>query len=232
MQLTVKDAASLLNVPEKTIYRWIQSSDLPAHQVEGQYRINRALLVEWATNRKIPLASNLSSEKSDASPLPTLVEALQIGGIHFNIIGTDKQTVIRSLVDALPLPESIDHEVLFSALWAREVIQSTAVGHGIAIPHVRNPMILDVDKPLVSLGFLQTPVDFGALDNEPVKILFTLITPTVAVHLHLLSRLAFVCRDARVQELFERQPSQEEILNLFQLVESTLSTSASPKGEG
>ena len=53
MQMTVKDAAQALNVAEKTVYRWIQTGGLPAYRVAGQYRINRAMLFEWATSKRI-----------------------------------------------------------------------------------------------------------------------------------------------------------------------------------
>ena len=49
MQLTVRDVARLLNVSEKTIYRWIKEASIPAYRVNEQYRFNRAELLEWAT---------------------------------------------------------------------------------------------------------------------------------------------------------------------------------------
>jgi len=55
MQLTVKEAAKELNVAEKTVYRWIQSGGLPAYRVAGEYRINRAMLYDWASSRKLSL---------------------------------------------------------------------------------------------------------------------------------------------------------------------------------
>jgi PTS system nitrogen regulatory IIA component len=53
MQLTVKDVAKLLNVNEKTIYRWLKQGSLPAYQLGNQYRFNKAELLEWATSRQI-----------------------------------------------------------------------------------------------------------------------------------------------------------------------------------
>src|SRR5438034_985186 len=61
----------------------------------------------------------------------------------------------------------------------REALQSTGVGDGIAIPHVRNPIVLHVSRPMITLCFLERPIDFGALDGKPVHVLFSLISPTV-----------------------------------------------------
>jgi hypothetical protein len=59
---------------------------------------------------------------------------------------------------------------------------------------VRNPVILHLERPMIMLCFLERPIDFGALDGEKVNTLFTLISPTVRAHLHLLSR-EFALRD-------------------------------------
>jgi PTS system nitrogen regulatory IIA component len=59
---------------------------------------------------------------------------------------------------------------------------------------------------------LEAPVDFGALDGQPVQTLFTLISPTVKAHLHLLSRLAFALRNPDFKAQIVRQASRDEIL--------------------
>ena len=116
-------------------------------------------------------------------------EALHAGGIHYRIGGSDKASVLHHVVETMRLPAEVDREFLYEVLLAREALGSTAIGDGIAIPHVRNPVILHLERPLITLCFLERPVDFGALDGQPVDTLFTLISPTVRAHLHLLSRL-------------------------------------------
>ena len=91
---------------------------------------------------------------------------------------------------------------------------------GIAIPHVRNPMVLHVPRPMITLCFLEPPVDFGALDGKPVYALFSLISPSPRVHLHLLSRLAFALREERFKELIAQRGTQEDILNAARRVET------------
>ncbi len=90
------------------------------------------------------------------------------------------------------LPEEVDREFLLRVLVAREEFSSTGIGEGIAIPHVRNPVVLHISKPMVTLFFLEHPIDFGAIDGQPVFALFMLISPTVRAHLHLISRLAYL----------------------------------------
>jgi PTS system nitrogen regulatory IIA component len=230
MQLTVNDAARILNVAKKTVYRWIQDGDLPAYRVEGQYRLNRALLLEWATRNKINISPELLSEQPGADALPSLAESLQAGDIFYRVEGRDKAAVLRSMVDLLRLPDTVDRELLFSALWARELLQTTGVGDGFAIPHVRNPVILDVDRPQVSICLLEQPVDFGALDGKPVHTLFTLITPTVRMHLHLLSRLAFALQREGFRAALGRPGTREEILSALKETEATIHVGKNPQG--
>jgi PTS system nitrogen regulatory IIA component len=101
---------------------------------------------------------------------------------------------------------------------AREALGSTGIGDGIAIPTC-NPIVL-LSRPY--LCFLEQPVDFGALDGQPVSTLFTLISPTVRAHLHLLSRLAFALRDPRFKAAVRSQASREEIFDALHAAEAAV----------
>jgi PTS system nitrogen regulatory IIA component len=213
MKLLVKDAAHLLNVSEKTIYRWIKQGSIPAYRLNEQYRFNRAELLEWATSRRLSISPEIFKEaESESASLPDFTEALKAGGIHYRVGGVDKATVLRQVVEMIRLPSEVDREFLHEVLMAREALGSTAIGDGIAIPHVRNPVILHLERPLITLCFLERPIDFGALDGRPVGTLFAVISPTVRAHLHLLSWLSFTLRDRDFREAVLRQASREEIL--------------------
>lgn len=235
MKLSVREAAKLLNASEKSVYRWIKQGLLPAYRINDQYRINRAELLEWATSRKIGVSPTIFEEPEggDAAP-PTLEEALRAGGIHYRVSGHDKASVLHAVVDTMSLPDDVDREFLYQVLLAREALGSTGIGDGIAIPHVRNPIVLHLSRPIVTLCFLEQPIDFGALDGQPVSTLFTLISPTVRAHLHLLSRLAFTLRDPRFNAAVRKQASREELLATLHAAEAAVPASqahASNAGE-
>jgi len=180
MLLEPSEAAQALNVDEKTVVRWIRKDNLPAESLHGDYRINPVDLLEWATERGIKVNPALyKMPDADNRPLPTLSEALEAGGIHCGFPGADKETVLRNTVAALDLPPEIDPDFILQVLLAREAMGTTAVGDGIAIPHVRNPILVQLPVPKIALCFLSQPVDFGALDGKPVQILFTIISPTI-----------------------------------------------------
>jgi len=213
MQLTVKDVSDLLEASEKTVYRWIEEGKLPGYRLSGQYRFNRAELLEWATANRLYISPAVFQEKETLwSPLPDLYAALEDGGIYYRLEATDRDAALRSVVQVLRLPDEVDREFLFRALRGREELESTGVGGGIAIPHVRNPIVLHVPRPTITLCFLEHPVPFGALDGQPVQALFTIVSPTLRAHLHLLARLLFVLRDAELRSMIAQQAGRAELL--------------------
>jgi nitrogen PTS system EIIA component len=223
MDLTVKDLVKLFNVADRTVYRWIQSGNLPFYKVNEQYRFNRVEMLEWATAQKIPISPEIFAEPQGGA-LPTLTQAIKIGGIHYRIGGKDKEAVFKSIIQILRLPEEVDSEFLLQVLQARESLGSTGIGEGIAIPHARNPIVLHIPKPMVALCFLEQAIEFGALDGKPVNIIFMLVTPTVRSHLHLLSRLAFAIKDQEWSNLLTQPASREEIIEALQAIEFRISS--------
>ena len=193
MQLTVADAAKALNVAESTVARWIDSGALPAYRVAGQYRLNRAALFEWAASKRLAVADP-DAPLAPAAALPPLSAALRLGGVCPDIPGDTVPAVLEAFVARMALPESVDRALLLQALLAREQLQSTGVGGGVAIPHLRNPSVLGLSNPLLFVAYLSAPVDYAALDSQPVHTLFCPLSPSLRVHLHLLARIAWALR--------------------------------------
>jgi PTS system nitrogen regulatory IIA component len=232
MQLNIRDLTKLLNAAEGTVSRWIKQRGLPAQQVGGQYRVNRADLLEWATANQVRVSLELFDRlEVDAETVPFLAEALEVGGVHYGLQDSNKERALRALVQILPLPDGVDRELLLRLFLAREASASTAIGDGIAIPHVRNPIVLHVARPTVTLAFLSQPVDFGALDGKPVHVLFSIISPTNRSHLQLLSRLSFALHDDKLRETLARRAPREEILQEVRRVETHMGAPAVDVGK-
>ena len=223
MQLSVQDVARFLDISEKNLYRMIRHGEIPAQKIHDQYRFNRTELLEWAMAHHKAMSPEFAQneEKTFSTRLPQLSTALKSGGIFYRLAGTDKKSALRSLTAVLRLPQDADRDLLLKMLLAREAMASTSIGEGIAVPHARNPLVLHVAEPQIALGFLQTPVDFQALDGQPVFALFSMITPTVRIHLHLLSRLAFALQDSGFRDTVRRQAEQDQIIRELLRVESS-----------
>lgn len=224
MRLGVRDVASQFGVSEKAVLRWVDEDGLPVSKVDGQYRFSPAALFEWATARgmKIPPALFREPENGDRETLPNLVEALRAGGVIERVPGTDKRAVLAALVGHLKLPRGVDRAGLLQIIMAREHLGSTGIGEGIAIPHVRNPIVMRVPKPMIVLGLLQQPIEFGAVDGRPVHSLFLVITPTTRSHLHILSRLGYILQDHSIRQLLADRAPVDRILDAMGELESRI----------
>lgn len=229
MNLAVRDVAKLLNVSERTIYRWIDQGTLPVYRIGDQFKFNRTELLEWATSKRLNVSAEMFAEPESSATEPCkLSEALKAGGIFYRIDGPEKASVLKSVVEILRLPDEVDREFLYQVLLARESLGSTGIGDGIAIPHVRNPVVLHVTQPTVTLCFLERPIDFGAIDAQPVHTLFTLISPTVRSHLRMLSLLSFALREPSFKQILKQQGSRDAILAEVARIEAGLPGAAQP----
>lgn len=223
MHLNVRETSKLLKVSERKIYDWIKRGILRAERVNDQYRLHRSDLLERTSSREIDIPAQIFETPDPAGgSTPLLVDALLSGGIFYGVQGADKPAVLHAIVNCLAVPPQIDRESLIQFLLAREALGSTAIGEGIAIPHVRRPILLNTSSASISLCFIEKPVDFAAFDGQPVFAIFLLISPTVRMHLHLLSHLSFALHDPELKATLTRRAVPTAILAEFGRVERAI----------
>ena len=217
MDLKIAEAARLLRVNGDEIERWIRERGLRAHRFQEQYRINSVELQEWALEQGIRVPPELLAVNRDAPPeAADLAEALLRGGLHADVPGATRDEALSAVARLPGIPDVIDRDLLVQLLVAREMLASTGVGGGIALPHPRSPIVVDVSLPAtLLLCFLRQPVDFGAIDGKPVWALFLLLSPTIQQHLRLLSQLSYALHDAAARELLQRRAPLPELLARF-----------------
>jgi PTS system nitrogen regulatory IIA component len=222
MRLGVREVAAHLGVSESTVFHWVERDRLPATRIDGQFRFSPAAVYEWATARAFPITGDLFEERGGESATLALTEALQAGGVVTGLGGEDKQAVMAAAVERLHLPAHVNRGVILEMLLAREKLGSTGIGDGFAIPHVRDPIVLRVPQPQVTLYLLERQIEFGALDQRPVHTLFLAVTPTIKSHLLILSRLATVLHEEAVRTaILGRDPSR--ILSAIERAERVIS---------
>ena len=110
--------------------------------------------------------------------------------------------------------EGVSASSIFDALIAREKLGSTGLGHGVAIPHGR---VRGADRALAALLITDKPVDFDAIDNEPVDIFVGLLVPEDAneTHLELLSELAEMLGNERLTRRLRSAASANRAIDLI-----------------
>ncbi|HEY8518255.1 MAG TPA: PTS sugar transporter subunit IIA [Candidatus Binatia bacterium] len=223
MELNVREAARLLRVSERQIYRWIHDEEIPFSLVHDKPHFNRAELLEWATRRKMPVAVDaFTPSGATRTSAPGLVDALRAGGVHANVPGDDRESVLRAVVNLLELPPSVDREFLYEVLLAREAAGSTGIGNGIAIPHVRNPVVLNGAPASITVCYLARPIPFDAIDGQPVHTIFSMISPTIEGHLQLLARLSWALHDDGFKALIARRADADALVQEAARIEASL----------
>lgn len=221
MRISVKEASALLNTTEEQVSDWIEAGELPAYKINDQFRINRSELLEWATTRNLAVVPELFHENADEDHIPSVSSCIERGRVFHGIGGETREEALQHVVEVLPLEDDMEREMLLQLLLARESQGTTTIGGGIAIPHVRNPIVLTTDEPMISVCYLDHPVDFKAIDNAPVFALFVLICPTIRLHLEMLAKLAFLLRKPEFRELVRRRASEAEILQSARQIEES-----------
>lgn len=105
---------------------------------------------------------------------------------------------------------AIDADDLFRRLIARERLGSTGIGHGIAIPHCR---VGNCEETLGALITLKEPIDFDAIDAEPVDVLFAMLVPEHAhdEHLQTLASLASVLNNASYRDSLRQANTDQDL---------------------
>ncbi|MDR0708793.1 MAG: PTS sugar transporter subunit IIA [Spirochaetaceae bacterium] len=153
-------------------------------------------------------------EKNDE----TLVTLINRGGIYYRITGSGIRELLGNLIGGLRLPPgpdaAIDREQLLKAALEREELMTTAIGHGIALPHPRNPLITDSAHQFVAIALLEQPVDWNALDGEKVHSVILIVSASPKLHLHTLSRINYFCRQETFYALLAKRAPSEEIIRV------------------
>jgi fructose-specific phosphotransferase system IIA component len=135
--------------------------------------------------------------------------------IAINLPARSKEECLNSMIDMLAGSAKIlDLEKVRAAILEREKIMSTGVGHGFAIPHAKTDALSDI---VAAFATTQDPIDFQALDDQPVRLVFMLVgrESHVGTHLKLLSRISRLMNNPAFREQLLGATSPEQILHLF-----------------
>jgi len=129
------------------------------------------------------------------------LDFLQAGAVLPAVKATAKKQLLQELSQAAAPLTGLDERAIFDSLLQRERLGSTGIGNGVAIPHGK----LSGVKTLFGLfARLDKPIEFEALDGDPVDLVFVLLAPegAGADHLRALARVARIFRDPEtVQKL-------------------------------
>lgn len=241
MDLKIKDVADLLNVSETTIRRWISDGKIPTYrinQLEQDYYFSRTEIENWVISHKLDKTNGISPftrrKEADSISIPTsgpsttggskqfsLFRAIHKGDVFHHLKGQTKEEIIRNTMRKVAKLLHADADVMTDLLLDRENLMPTALNNGIAIPHTRDSL-LHGHHDVVIVVFLDEPLEYGALDGQPVHTLFFLFACEDKRHLHLLAKIAHLSSQPHVREFFQTKPSKEQLLSFVKEWESQI----------
>lgn len=144
-----------------------------------------------------------------------VIDILMPSAVTLDMEASDKTDVLTKLVDlAVSTGKVADRDTLLKVILDRERLMSTGIGHGVALPHGKTNV---VSASLAALAVLREPVDFDALDDQPVNIVLLLVGTEEAVgaHLRLLSRISRMVGSEQFRTSLTNARSVEDVLDLF-----------------
>ena len=168
------------------------------------------------TDRVLPHCEKRSKTKE-----MKITDVLEEQFVRTNLPGTSKEEIIDSMISLVGTSKNVlDKEKVRQAILEREKIMSTGVGNGFAIPHGKTDAVKDI---VAAFAVTEHPVDYQALDEQPVRLVFLLVgrDSLVGPHIKLLSRISRLMNreEFRKELLISKTP--KDVIELFRRQEAT-----------
>lgn len=208
--LTIEEVAKYLRVSERTVYDWAQKGEVPSGKIGTVWRFKKSEIEKWVNDR-------LSSGQKTTAPgnIIQVKNILSPDRIIF-LNHSTKHDVLLELADNLSTAPQVKYSnELAVEILKREELMSTAIGRGIAIPHVRLSSVTDL---VMSVGISKCDIiDFQTLDDTPVRLLF-MIAAAYNQHAYYLQTLSYFSSKLKNQELRDALLNVSTPMEAYQLL--------------
>jgi PTS system nitrogen regulatory IIA component len=207
--LTIEEVAKYLRVSERTVYDWAQKGEIPAGKIGTVWRFKKLEIEKWVNDR-------LSVGRLETHPAVVQIDTIISPDRILFLNYATKRDVLLALANNLAAaPQVKNQQELVGEILKRDELMSTAIGRGIAIPHVRLSSVTDL---VVSVGVSHTDIiDFQTLDDEPVRLVI-MIAASYNQHAYYLQTLSFFSSRLKNRELREAILGTENPLEVYKLL--------------
>ena len=206
--LTIEEVAKYLRVSERTVYDWAQKGEIPAGKIGTVWRFKKQEVENWVNAR-------LSSQSQKNDETVQLKNILSVDRITF-ISQSSKRDALVELSEVLAkAPQIKNAQELTQEILKREELMSTAIGKGIAIPHVRLSSVTDL---VMAVGICKTPInDYQTIDDEPVKLLFMIAAAynQHSYYLKTISQFSSKFKDTALLNSIYLAKTEQEVFDLL-----------------
>ena len=146
-------------------------------------------------------------------------EALHINSFIFRLKADSKEQVLQNIAWKIGRETEADMTWLADQLLLSEQREASGIDGGVAIPHLKSTPL---KQPHVLIATLDTPMDFGSIDGQPVDIVCAVLSPQMdgVLHLRRLSRITRLLRESFVLEKLRNAASEKEMVELFRFTQA------------
>ena len=148
-----------------------------------------------------------------------ILDILSPKAIKVPLVATDKKGAIDELIDMLAAGGMINGaDALKKVVWEREQQRTTGIGEGLAIPHGKSNSSKNL---VIAIGRPAEAIDFGAIDNKPVRLIVLLVSPPdkTSDHIQALGKISRLMADPKFRIAAYTAPSAEAMYQLFEKAE-------------
>ena len=222
--IDVKEMARRMGVSEKTIYRMVNDNRIPfAVKIGGQWRFRIDALAGWLSRQEGGAMPEGGAVNSNIS----LHEALLQGAVLYRIHGHNRDETIDELLSILPYSSAIDQKAIKISILARESLVPTSM-NAIAYMGISFDQPVFVEKTMVLLAFLETPMDFKALDGRKTEAIFLVLPANFAEQNIIEMKLRRLSLEQEFPKIISGRGTRKELLHNIQALERKVFT----KGQG
>ena len=207
--LTIEEVAKYLRVSDRTVYDWAQKGEIPAGKIGTVWRFKKSEVENWVNAK---LSSSSFSQNDSEVQIKNILSTDRIVFINHS----SKHDAIVQLSQVLATaPQIKNAQELTQEILKREELMSTAIGKGIAIPHVRLSSVTDL---VMAVGVCKKPIaDYQTIDDTPVDLLF-MIAAAYNQHSLYLKTISHFCGKLKQEGLHESIINAKDAQEVFDLL--------------
>ena len=207
--LTIEEVAKYLRVSDRTVYDWAQKGEIPAGKIGTVWRFKKSEVENWVNAK---LSSSSFSQNDSEIQIKNILSPDRIVFINHS---TKHDAIVQLSQVLATAPQIKNASELTAEILKREELMSTAIGKGIAIPHVRLSSVTDL---VMAVGVCRKPIsDYQTIDDTPVDLLF-MIAAAYNQHSLYLKTISYFCGKLKQDGLHESIVSAKDANEVFGLL--------------
>ncbi len=195
--MNLDELARHIGMDARIVRKWAERGRLPGQMIGGEWRFNRAQMLDWLQREMHTLGEehirNLERAMRDEDVDHVIATHLAPEAVEINLPARSRASVLRELVRLAERTGLVyDAPAVIEAVEAREALGPTALPRGIAFPHPRRPLPYATGESLVCLGRVPAGIPFGAPDGGLTDLFVLVCAIDERQHLGILARLAMM----------------------------------------